>query len=384
MEDIFVPAAGMAMEDVLLSEWLKQPGDEVKAGEPVAVVETDKATVELSPTGAGRLGRHLFQVGARVKAGATVTRLLDEGEVDEGEVGTASPDGTAPGLAQAGPAPSRDAASAAPPTREPHQISPRQRRARAQAASASPPPFRGFSAPATAGQPAASAAPAGRAVPDRVASSERVAPSPAPAGFRGAIADAVASSWSTIPHFSVGRDIDGEALLAALEQARRAAPGVTVTDYLLIALADALVSLGEAGDVGLAVATDAGVIIPVLRGIAGRPREEVTRMRRDAVDRARTRRLIADDATTPFATLSNLGAMGVSWFTGVIPLGQTALVTIGELAARPVVEGRGIAIRTTCSVTVTADHRRYDGADSARLLGLFARAVEGIEEGNHR
>jgi pyruvate/2-oxoglutarate dehydrogenase complex dihydrolipoamide acyltransferase (E2) component len=76
--------------------------------------------------------------------------------------------------------------------------------------------------------------------------------------------------------------------------------------------------------------------------------------------------------------------MGVSWFTGVIPLGQAVLVTIGELARRPVVEGRGIAIRTQCSVTVTADHRRYDGADSARLLGLFARAVEDFDERTDR
>ena len=63
MEEIFIPASGMAAEDVLVSEWLKQPGDEVAAGEPVAVVETDKATVEVSGTAAGRLSRHLVEAG---------------------------------------------------------------------------------------------------------------------------------------------------------------------------------------------------------------------------------------------------------------------------------------------------------------------------------
>ena len=63
MEEIFIPASGMAVEDVLFSEWLKQPGDEVATGEPVAVVETDKSTVELSGTTAGRLGRHLVEAG---------------------------------------------------------------------------------------------------------------------------------------------------------------------------------------------------------------------------------------------------------------------------------------------------------------------------------
>jgi pyruvate/2-oxoglutarate dehydrogenase complex dihydrolipoamide acyltransferase (E2) component len=72
VEEIFIPASGMAAEDVLVSEWLKQPGDPVAAGEPVAVVETDKAIVELSGESSGRLSRHLVPSGARVPGGTTV------------------------------------------------------------------------------------------------------------------------------------------------------------------------------------------------------------------------------------------------------------------------------------------------------------------------
>ena len=84
MEEIFIPASGMAMEDVLFCEWLKQPGDEVAPGEPVAVVETDKSTVELSGTSAGRLGRHLVEAGSRVPGGTTVAYLLGAGETEPG------------------------------------------------------------------------------------------------------------------------------------------------------------------------------------------------------------------------------------------------------------------------------------------------------------
>ncbi len=87
MEEIFIPASGMAAEDVLVSEWLKEPGDQVAIGEPVAVVETDKATVELSGTTAGRLSRHLVEAGARVPGGTTVAYLLEDGESEPGNGG---------------------------------------------------------------------------------------------------------------------------------------------------------------------------------------------------------------------------------------------------------------------------------------------------------
>ena len=89
MEEIFIPASGMAGEDVLVTEWLKEPGDEVAVGEPVAVVETDKATVELSGTTAGRLSRHLVEAGARVPGGTTVAFLLANGESEPGAAGAA-------------------------------------------------------------------------------------------------------------------------------------------------------------------------------------------------------------------------------------------------------------------------------------------------------
>ena len=138
MEEIFIPASGMAMEDVLFSEWLKQPGDKVSAGEAVAVIETDKATVELSGLTAGRLSRHLVEAGTRVAAGSTVAFVLAEGESEPGasSAGTGAPL-TSPlddGAGDRQP----PARSAGPAEREQdgrHALSPRQRRAMAEAAS---------------------------------------------------------------------------------------------------------------------------------------------------------------------------------------------------------------------------------------------------------
>ncbi|HTT88073.1 MAG TPA: biotin/lipoyl-containing protein, partial [Acidimicrobiales bacterium] len=272
MEEIFVPASGMAMEDVLFTEWLKQPGDEVAAGEPVAVVETDKSTVELSGTRAGRLSRHLVEAGARVPGGTTVAYLLAQGESEPGGTGVAGgasrPDGTGTGgvgteehkPAPAVPAPPRTNGEALSPPdqlirpereeREAdgrHRLSPRQRRAMAGAAAGA----------GSDGSPTVDGAVTARE------------PLPATAETdRKATAALVSESWRTVPHFSVGRDLRVEGLLEAVSAAKAAGEGLTVTDFFLVALAQALESLGEISDIGLAVATKWGVLIPVVPSVA--------------------------------------------------------------------------------------------------------------------
>ena len=383
MEEIFVPASGMAMEDVLFTEWLKQPGDEVAAGEPVAVVETDKSTVELSGTTAGRLSRHLVETGARVPGGTTVAYLLAQGESEPGGTGVAGgasrPDGTGTGgvgteehkPAPAVPAPPRTNGEALSPPdqlirpereeREAdgrHRLSPRQRRALAVPA-----------ARPGSGSPAADGA---------VGAQE---PLPATAeSDRKATAALVSESWRTVPHFSVGRDLRVEGLLEAVSAGKAAGEGLTVTDFFLVALAQALESLGEISDIGLAVATKWGVLIPVVPSVASLSLPEVAKQREAAVTRARNRRLGSADVAPVFATLSNLGPAGVTWFTGVVPVNQVALLTVGEVSLRPAVEGRGLVVAPMLTAIVTADHRRYDGVDSARLLTAFAENLRASTE----
>jgi len=177
---------------------------------------------------------------------------------------------------------------------------------------------------------------------------------------RRAIAAAVAESWSTIPHFAVSREVEGDAIVAAVSQLRERAPAVSVTDLLLAATAHAC----EVDAVGLAVATDAGVINVAVGGVAEGPAAFAER-RREAVERARTSALKATDLAPTSVTLSNLGTHGVAWFTGIVPLHNTVLLTVGALG-RP--DGDGVR---RFWITVNADHRSVDGAHAARLLERF-------------
>jgi pyruvate dehydrogenase E2 component (dihydrolipoamide acetyltransferase) len=150
---------------------------------------------------------------------------------------------------------------------------------------------------------------------------------------------------------------------------------VSVTDVLIRALGRALAVRGTS-DIGLAVATPAGVVIPVLPSVADRTLAEIAQLRRSAVDRARRRVMTDDDRSTPLMTLSNLGTHGVSWFTGIIPLGQQGLLTVGTLAQQPIVRDGRLAVGWRLAAILNVDHRAWDGADAAALLSSFAAQVQ--------
>jgi pyruvate dehydrogenase E2 component (dihydrolipoamide acetyltransferase) len=354
VEEIFIPASGMAAEDVLVTEWLKQPGDQVAAGEPVAVVETDKAVVELSGDSSGRLSRHLVPTGARVPGGTTIAYLLADGEIEPGATEAAAT-AAAPPPADVAPA-ATVAADNGPGTR--HAMSPRQRRALAEA-----------SANGANGATEAANGP------------ERQVGERSPSKNREATAALVSESWRTAPHFSVGKDVRADRLSDAVQATRAGGTQATVTDFFVLALSRALQDLGEQPDVGLAVATDWGVLIPVLRSLGSASISDVAALRQAAVSRARERRLNSGDTAPAFATLSNLGPAGVTWFNGVVPLNQVALLTVGEVSLRPTVENGAIIAAPIFTAVVTADHRRYDGVDSAKLLAAFVEHLAGLTAG---
>lgn len=395
MEEIFVPASGMAMEEALLTEWLKQEGEPVAPGEVIALVETDKSVVELSAGVEGTLSRHLVEAGARVPGGTTVAFVLQAG--DSEPAGAAQDQGRGPDAgghaassttaqqAQAG------TEAPAPPSSEGtegrHRLSPRQRREMAQSASASPvdvdpSPVTEDVAPPASNLPVGAAPIAGAPIAAAPAGSAPSAPDSAQSSNREATAALVTQSWRAVPHFSVGLDIRADGLRAGVEAARRTGAPATVTDFLLLALSQALTAEGQEADVGLAVATQWGVLVPVVGPLKDATVADVVPLRQAAVERARSRRMSSRDSATVFATLSNLGTAGVSWFTGVVPWGQVALLTVGELTDRPAVEDGRLVVAPMLTAIVTADHRRYDGADSARLLSSFAQNLSVTSTGS--
>ena len=335
------------MTEALLVKWHKEPGDDVAAAEPVAEIETDKATMDLESPVAGRLGPHLAEPGAIVPVGTVIVQVVAEGE-DGG---------------------SRPVQAAARPAEE---------------AAVSPPP----AASTAASEPRATQGrkPHGKSPRARRLEQERATAAPEAGRFRELIAAKVAQSWREIPHFAVTREVDAEPMLAALDEIRAAGgePASTFTDLLMRALALALRASGSSeSDVGLAAATPHGVVIPVVRDVLSLDAPALAAVRAEAVERARAGRLSPGDLeATPPTTLSNLGAFGVDHFTGIIALGQTSLMTVGRAVPRVIADGeRRLSVRTTFHATLNVDHRSVDGAEAARLLVAFAEAAEGIGGG---
>lgn len=397
MRDVTIPALGMAMTEALLLTWLKQPGDAVVEGEPIAEIETDKATMDLESPAGGTLGRHLFDAGALVPIASPVCRILEPGEVEPTDdaavessaasvapvtspepaafagiydelhpVETLAPSafGPAATTAPVNTIPATAAPAAADGHRAPHAMSPRQRRLAREAAAAGAPALGGTS---------------GSAVSSVVGRR------------REAIALRVSEAWRTIPHFAVSRDIDGSAAVAALKALRGERPDATMTDLLLHAFAGAAdwlcVATGftsgpgsTSSDVGLAVATPDGVMIPVVTSAAQLSPSDMIAARQDATRRGREGHLSKTDVTsTPVGSLSNLGALGVDSFTGIIPLGQLCLLTIGRIAPRLVPTDGGVSTTQILQATLNVDHRAIDGDVAARALDVFAQALGSVQ-----
>jgi pyruvate dehydrogenase E2 component (dihydrolipoamide acetyltransferase) len=346
MAKISIPSIGVAMEEALLLQWLKQPGDVVAAGESVAEIETDKAVMELESPVSGIMGAHLFEPEAIIPVGTTISEVVEEGNdsATQESALAATVANVAPNEDSTLPASESTAEGGATP----HALSPKAR---------------------------------------RLAKQREVAPSipadmPAPTDrFRSLIATKVTESWHEIPHFSVTREVDAEPLLATLALLRgdNTEPCSTLTDLMLRALALGLRERGDTcDDLGLAVATDHGVVIPVIKNVLELDAGALAAARTAAVERARSGRLSQQDLeATPSSTLSNLGAFGVDQFTGIIALGQTSLLTVGRAAPRATVDdARNLKIRTSFMATLNADHRTIDGSEAAQLLAAFAAATE--------
>ena len=345
MREVTIPSVGMAMTEAVLNAWLKNPGDSVAVGEAIAEIETDKSSLDLESPGDGVLGRHLVSAGASVPVGQVIVRLLEPGEIEPHDndgphaVAETAADGggAAPGVRD-------ETVRTGPQDRVPHTLSPRKRRELREQADA-----------------------------QAQAASGRRGPR-----FRAAIAEHVSESWRTIPHFAVVRQIDARSVHTSLAAMRGNGLPATVTDLLLRALALAVaVAADSAGDIGLAVATPNGVVIPVVAGVPGLGPAGLVAARAAAVARAREGQLSARDLTAgPVASLSNLGGHGVDSFTGIIPAGQKLLLTTGTIADRPVAVDGLVTVRPSFAATLNVDHRHFDGDNAAGILAAFQSALD--------
>jgi pyruvate dehydrogenase E2 component (dihydrolipoamide acetyltransferase) len=418
MTDILMPALSPTMEEGVLAKWHVKVGDVVSAGQVIAEIETDKATMEVEAVDEGEITDILVAEGAEgVKVNTPIARLKDEG-------GAAAP---TPAKAPAAEAPKSEGPQPAPAAAEPKAEAPR---GAAQPAKADG--TRVFASPLARriaaqngvdlstikgtgphgrivrrdveGVKGGAAAPAAtvptRDAPRQVLSLEQQG---IPAGsydlipldgMRKAIARRLTDSFRDVPHFPLTIDCEIDGLLAARARVNamleKDGIKVSVNDFVLKASAMALKAVPEANasytpeglamhhnaDVAMAVAIDGGLITPIIRACETKSLRQIATEAKDLAKRARDRKLKPDEFQGGTFSVSNLGMFGIKAFASIINEPQGAIMSVGAGEQRPVVKDGQLAVATVMTVTLTCDHRVVDGAVGARFLQVFKAMIE--------
>ncbi len=380
-----IPKVGLVMEAVKVVRWLKNVGDGVTAGEPLLEVETEKSVVEIEAAATGRLKQILVQEGGEATVGDRVA-WIESAEV-QGAGTTAAAARAADLKTIALPSP---AAAMAPRAAERMRSTPVARKLAAE---------RGIELGAISGS-----GPGGRVQLDDV---QRVlaARSPEPAAqplstMRRALARAMTRSYATIPQFTVARSVDCTVLNALRREftARlaQAAPRLSVTDFLLLAVARALMEFPAlnatfSGDpdspdarilpaggahIGLVVALDGGLLVPVIHDVERLGLAEIARRRQDCVERGLKGRLKREETDGATFSISNLGASGPDRFTAIINPPQSAILAVGRQRDCVVAREGAIVVRALSDLTLTVDHRVADGLLASQFLARMVAILE--------
>ena len=423
---ILMPALSPTMTEGNLAKWLKNEGDQIKAGDVIAEIETDKATMEVEAVDEGTLGKILVPGGTEgVKVNEPIALLLEEGE-DKSALaaapapppakanGEAAPPAAAP-TAAAAPAGGAMPAAAPPAAGERIAASPLARRMAAQAgldlagiegtgprgriikadieaALQAPRPAaapEAKPAPPTAAAPAAAPVPAQPAAPPPAAAYDEIPLS----NMRKVIARRLTEAKQTIPHFYLTIDCELDALLAMRAQLNGRAGAdykLSVNDFVIKAVALAMrkvpgVNASWGGDkiyqykdidVAVAVAIDGGLITPIVRKADQKGLSTISNEMKDLAKRAKEGKLKPEEFQGGGFSISNLGMFGIKDFLAVINPPQACILAVGAGEKRPVVKDDALAIATVMSVSLSTDHRVVDGALGAEFLQVFKQLVE--------
>ncbi|CAD5379586.1 Dihydrolipoamide acetyltransferase component (E2) of acetoin dehydrogenase complex [Pseudomonas sp. OF001] len=386
MIEFRMPALGADMDAGTLLEWQVAPGDSVRRGQVVAVVDTAKAAVEIECWQEGTLFELLIQPGDKVAVGTPIATLLEAGESAETAPRTPRPTIAAtPKPAQPQPAPAAATTGTAPTGRP--RISPAARRRAAEL---------GLDASALSGtgpQDSVTLADVEAAAASRPAAVPATAQQ-RHAAMRQAIAAAMSRSKREIPHYYLSETVPmGTALdwLAAynaeLPLERRLLSGVLVLKAVALALRDypqlnghwidGAFQPGPGIHLGVAVALrQGGLIAPALHDVAAKPLDQLMAELGDLVQRARSYSLRSSELSEATLTVTQLGDQGVDGVFGVIYPPQVALVGVGRIAERPWVADGKVRALATAQFSLAADHRASDGHYGARFLAEVRRRLQ--------
>ncbi len=424
--DVPMPKLSMTMEEGELITWVKQEGDQVRAGEVIAEVNSDKVEMEVESPADGTLVRHTAAEGDVVPVGVPIATLETEAEdllggildTPAGEAPASTAEAAAEEEKTAGGTETAQAAPAAPTG--PTPVVPAARRRAGElgvdltAVTGSGPnglvrvaDVEAAAAPAPAVDNREHAVPEAATLPLRGAepSAGSLGAAPAEAGdteeiplssMRRVVARRLTESMQSTPHFYLTVAVDAEDLLGFRAQLNEqlAAGGqdlkVSVNDLLVKACAGLLranpaLNVSFAGDkllvhrrvhVGIAVAVEGGLVVPVVRDADQKSLTQVAREAGELVERARAGRLGGDDMGGGTFTVSNLGMFGIDQFTAVINPPEAAILAVGAALPEPVATDDGVEIRRRMRLTLSIDHRALDGATGASFLAQLKDVLE--------
>ena len=434
--DILMPALSPTMEEGTLAKWHVKVGDTVKAGDVIAEIETDKATMEVEAVDEGVIEAILVEAGTEnVKVNAQIAKLTGEGESPAPPPAKAAPAAEAPKAAPTPAAPVQAAGETAAPAKPAPAVAPAAAsagdrvfasplaRRLASAASLDLKTIAGSgphgrvvkadveavgkapaaAAPKPATAPAAAAAP----VPAPAAGAKRTSPTLEQMGIpadsydltpldmmRKTIARRLTDSFRDVPHFPLTIDLEIDSLLAARAKINGLLEGqgvkVSVNDIIIKAVAVALKRVPEANasyspegialhkhaDIAVAVAIDGGLITPIIRAAETKGLAQISTEMKDLAARAKAKKLKPEEFQGGTFSISNLGMFGIKAFASIINQPQGAIMSVGAGEQRPVVKNGALAVATVMTITLTCDHRVVDGAIGAKFLAAFKPLIE--------
>jgi pyruvate dehydrogenase E2 component (dihydrolipoamide acetyltransferase) len=417
--NILMPALSPTMTEGNLARWLKQEGERIKAGDVIAEIETDKATMEVEAVDEGILGRILVPAGTQgVKVNDVIAVLVEAGEAvpTAGAAPKAAPAAVPAPAAPAPVAAAPVAVSPAPATASGDRVfaSPLARRMAAQAGldigqiAGSGPNGRIVKAdvdaalsrgPAPVASAAPAAAPAPATVPRPAATVAITAPHTAVpnSSIRKVIARRLAESKATIPHFYVSTDVEIDALLKIRADLNARSPKdgpgaykLSVNDLVIKATAvtlrrfpnvnamwteDAILQLHDV-DISVAVSIPDGLITPIVRNADIKGLAAISTEMKDLAARAKTGKLKPEEFQGGGFSISNMGMYGVRDFAAIINPPQAGILAVSAGEQRPVVKNGALAIATVMTLTLSVDHRVIDGALAAEFLQALKRNIE--------
>ncbi len=428
---VVMPKLSPTMEEGQLARWLKKEGDKVTMGEPLAEIDTDKATMEMQALSNGVLRKILISEGESAPLGQPIAIIGEPDEDISDLLKTA---------ANAKPAKAEAAPDKLPESEAAPAVEVSQQEAKPAEAAAQPAPTDGGKPQTNGGRvlisPIAArmaaeagidfkalqgSGPAGRIVKkdiEAAISSKQQSPATAKTGLkplprpgergvvygpsayrdeplsemRRTIARRLVTSLGPIPHFFLTSEIDMERAADMRRSLNELYPDtkISINDIIIKVAAvtllqhpqvnasfqDKTVRYYEHADIGVAVATENGLITPIVRAADMKSLPEITSEVRELADRARARKLKPEEYTGATFSISNLGMFGIEEFTAVINPPEGAILAAGAMAPKAVVKDGEIAARQTMRVTMSCDHRVIDGAVGAKFLQTFKQIME--------